>query len=184
MTQKWFISDTHFNHANFLKFRDENGQLIRPFKDLEEMNELMIENWNKTVGEFDKIYHLGDVALGDVKDFNNIMRRLNGKKTLIIGNHDRFDNNTYSNWFRKIKSWQNFQDGPVKFIATHAPLHEESFFPKRAFVNVHGHIHEKHVWSDKDREVKDTRYLNVCVEHWNYTPIPIEDIFEYVRKYK
>lgn len=179
---RWFISDTHFNHANFLKFRDEKGNLIRPFESVEEMNELMIKNWNETISDDDKIYHLGDVSMSNVTAFHNVMRRLKGKKTLILGNHDDYKMSAYSQYFRDIRSWKNFHNGPKKFIVTHAPLHEESFFPHRAFLNVHGHIHEKHVWKNKHRTEQDERYMNMCVEHWNYTPVHIDEIFKRAEK--
>lgn len=182
MTDRWFISDTHFNHANFLNFLNEHGEQIRKFSSVEEMNEVMIENWNEVVKDDDKIYHLGDVSMANVTAFHNVMRRLKGKKTLIMGNHDDYKMSAYMEHFRDICSWKNFHDGPLKFIATHAPLHSESFFPHRAFVNVHGHIHEKLVYSNACRTIVDKRYINVCVEHHNYTPIHIDEIFKRVRK--
>jgi len=59
----FLISDTHFGHGNILTFKDKSGQPIRPYKTLEEMDEALIDNWNKVVKPTDKIYHLGDVAI-------------------------------------------------------------------------------------------------------------------------
>ena len=75
----FFIADTHFNHANIIKFCN------RPFNDVLEMNEVMIDNWNKTVKWNDKVYHVGDFAFGEAK---HIIDRLNGKITLILGSHE------------------------------------------------------------------------------------------------
>ena len=73
----FFISDTHFGHANMLQFTNYDGTRMRPFDSIEELDELMIENWNKMVKPTDKIYHLGDVVY-HCKNRDQIMQRLNG----------------------------------------------------------------------------------------------------------
>ena len=76
----FFTADTHFNHANIIRFCN------RPFSDVLEMNETMIENWNKVVKTKDTVYHLGDLGFGE---FGYILDRLNGKIVLIRGSHDK-----------------------------------------------------------------------------------------------
>ncbi len=80
MSNIYFVSDTHFSHRNILTY------CARPFASIEEMNETLIQNWNDIVKPQDTIYHLGDFGIGDVVP---ILRRLNGNKILIIGNHDK-----------------------------------------------------------------------------------------------
>lgn len=160
----FFISDTHFFHANILKFTGKDGHPIRPgFTDWNDMNERMVSNWNKVVTPQDHVYHLGDVTFRYDGAFNNLMSRLNGHKRLIVGNHDKMKNPNLFRWFEKvmlIRDWKDFN-----FQCTHYPiLHENN---KRHF-NVHGHIHEK--------LMDDPRYINLCVEHWNYTPVHIDEI--------
>ncbi len=77
-----FTADTHFGHANII------GLCGRPFKDVYEMDERLIEIWNGTVGNDDIIYHLGDFAWKSVKRARNILDRLNGRKFLCRGTHD------------------------------------------------------------------------------------------------
>lgn len=79
----FFTSDTHFGHANIIRFCN------RPFKNVEEMDEALIENWNQVVSEDDTVFHLGDFAFGGSSVWKNIIPRLNGHINLIIGNHDR-----------------------------------------------------------------------------------------------
>lgn len=78
-----FISDTHFGHKNIIQYSN------RPFASVEEMNEGMIEAWNDKVQPDDTIYHLGDFAFMPYEEFRKLIRRLNGKKYLILGNHDK-----------------------------------------------------------------------------------------------
>ena len=78
----WFTSDTHFYHENIIHFCN------RPFKDVAEMNETLVRNWNETVPEDGIVFHLGDFCLGGSKYWNDILYRLNGKIYLILGNHD------------------------------------------------------------------------------------------------
>lgn len=78
----YFTSDTHFNHTNILRYCQ------RPFRNVDDMNEQMIANWNETVSEDDVIFHLGDFCLGGAAEWTRILDRLNGKIYLIMGNHD------------------------------------------------------------------------------------------------
>ena len=78
----WFTSDTHFYHENILRF------CSRPFKDITEMNDALVKNWNETVPEDGIVFHLGDFAFGGSREWNDILSRLNGEIYLILGNHD------------------------------------------------------------------------------------------------
>ena len=81
--QIWFTSDTHFGHANILRFSK------RPFKDVEQMDAMLIKNWNSVVGYQDDVYHLGDFSLTSAERSLRILEQLNGNKHLIKGNHEK-----------------------------------------------------------------------------------------------
>ena len=70
----WFTSDQHFSHGNILKFVDKNGNKIRPFTQVDEMDEHLIEQWNNNVKKGDKVYHLGDITFNK-KIFPSIINR-------------------------------------------------------------------------------------------------------------
>lgn len=78
----FFTSDTHWGHSNIIKFCN------RPYESVEEMNEKLIENWNSVVPEDGIVFHLGDFAFGGYPLWKSVCERLNGKKHLIVGNHD------------------------------------------------------------------------------------------------
>ena len=78
----FFESDTHFGHVNILEFCN------RPYKNVEEMNHCLIDNWNKKVPADGLVFHLGDFAWGGYPFWKNIRDQLNGKIILIKGNHD------------------------------------------------------------------------------------------------
>lgn len=80
---RWYTSDHHFGHANII------NMCRRPFHSVENMNKLMIQNWNEVVAPDDEVYYLGDFAMGEIAVTLPIISRLNGKVTLVCGNHDR-----------------------------------------------------------------------------------------------
>ena len=136
---KYFvIADTHFNHENIIKYCN------RPFKSVEEMNETIIKNWNETVSNNDVIICLGDVGLGNSNDLKPIIERLNGKKILIMGNHDNFSENKYREFgFHTVSRfpiiYNNF------FIMSHAPMELSETTP---YFNFYGHVHNDNKYID------------------------------------
>lgn len=166
----FFASDHHFSHELMVG--------LRGFKTPEEMNEVMIERHNKVVRPQDHVYFLGDIAMK--RKFLPIVRRFNGHKRLIFGNHDIFDYKEYAKaGFEKMMSYRVL-DG---MIFSHIPVHPGQL--RRFKVNIHGHTHENRVIHNKFADPLyqvtgepsiDERYICVCVEQIDYTPISLEDI--------
>lgn len=160
MKNIFIISDTHFSHSNFLTFKDAKGELIRKFSSVEEMDEHMIENWNKTVNDGDLVYHLGDVFFND--GYKHLYK-LKGRKRLIVGNHDELKNERLMNAFEKVMMWRIFKEHNC--VLTHVPIHNSNLYKVK--FNLHGHIHEQTSPTEQ--------HINCCVEWRNYTPVHIED---------
>lgn len=178
------ISDTHFGHANTWKlFKNSDGTPLRPFSSTEEMDEAMVDNWNKVVNPGDHVYHLGDVVIA--KRHLQTVKRLNGKKRLIMGNHDIYKNKDYHDvGFEKIMGVRVFVD---KFILSHVPLHPDCISTRFKY-NVHGHLHGNRVMMDKRtifgvKKVIDPRYFSVCVEQINFTPMSFEELETKLKEY-
>lgn len=79
----YFTSDSHFFHENIIRYSS------RPFKDANEMNEALIENWNYMVKPEDTVWHLGDFVFCSIGKFKTLLSRLNGNINVVLGNHDR-----------------------------------------------------------------------------------------------
>lgn len=164
MRNIFFISDPHLFHANFLTFKDNAGKLIRPFANVEEMNERFAEGYNSVVRDGDIAYWLGDITWDYSEKFDKFMSRLRGSKRLILGNHDEVKGTGLVRHFKKVGIWRVFKE--YNFICSHIPLHPCKL--ERIQFNVHGDLHQNHV--------PDLRYINVCVEPRNYTPVSLEEI--------
>jgi len=118
----WITSDSHFNHENIIKY------CKRPFHSLEQMNETLIEKWNKNVAKEDLVIHLGDFAFGSAEKMEEIRRKLNGIIIVLAGNHESFKK-MESLGFIVVRG-----DLQIKnFILTHKPLSLEKI-PK-GFIN-------------------------------------------------
>lgn len=178
MPETFFISDTHFGHANIIQFLNDDGGRIRPFDTIEDMDERMVTLWNERVRSQDRIYHLGDVVMN--RRCLKILDRLNGKKVLIKGNHDIFPLKDYLPYFEDIRAYKVFSAHSL--ICSHIPVHTCQL-EGRWVLNAHGHLHQKMVMMGNASQAdvataKDPRYRNVCVEHTNYAPVTLGEILE------
>lgn len=158
----WFISDTHFFHDNIITYGN------RPFKSVDEMNQTLVDSWNSVVKPGDRVYHLGDVVMGGShEDFAKLWAKLNGSKTLIVGNHDDIKYLSKGGFFRDVLMWKFWHD--KNFLLSHVPIHPNSFeFKRGGMINVHGHTHQN--------GSPDGPYKSVCVELTNYTPVNLEEL--------
>ena len=145
----WLISDMHFSHRKLL------GWSRPEFHNVKEMNNRMISNWNHRVGNYDRVF-----CLGDFWD-NRYLRRLNGKITLAKGNHDK------KQWNRQFVV--KYKD--MKFLFLHDPDSRMTDWFDGDWI-IHGHTHINSPFIDIAR-----KRVNVCVEMINYTPISMEEIY-------
>jgi len=141
----YFISDLHFGHANILKF--ERTQ----FSTIQEHDNFIIEQINKVVKLNDVLYILGDI--GEAEN----VRKLNGRKILIMGNHDNRPINEYYTYFTEV------HDRPIYFtkriVLSHEPIKVND-----SVLNIHGHIH--------GAKLDSRNHLNVSIAVVDYKPVP------------
>ena len=156
----FLIGDLHFGHRNIIKYCN------RPFKDVDDMTEQLIKNWNNAVGANDIIYVVGDFALCGKQKIVEIGQRLNGRKRLILGNHDQASVNTYREaGFEFVYNHHIVLED--FFIVSHVPL--VGISENTPFANIFAHVHD-------DPTYKDYSCRSFCVsaERINYTPIWFE----------
>lgn len=157
MTSRVFvISDTHFGHANILKFEPEH----RPFSSIEAHDQELVYRWNSVVRPQDIVWHLGDVLFGR-KSFD-WLKPLKGRKRLVLGNHDQYPLEAYREHFDEIVGAVNYRG----CLFTHIPIHPGQFYRFRG--NVHGHTHSG--------KLQDDRYIPVSVEHTNLAPVLLDKV--------
>lgn len=166
----FWTSDTHYGHD---RVRDYSH---RPFSSLEEMHETLINNWNHVVSPRDQIYHLGDFVFdkagGDLTA--TILKRLNGHKHLIRGNHDQRNKwlthpNRITGGFETIRDYAEIKHEGYKITLCHYAfaVWSSSHF---GAINLHGHSHGS--------RQGNSQQLDVGVDCWDYTPCSWEQILE------
>lgn len=195
MSKVFFTGCTHFDHANII------GLANRPFTSVDEMNEVMVENWNKTVKPNDEVFHLGDVVYGrSANSAGYWFSKLNGRKTVILGNHD--EGLDFFNSDAGVKGVQNYCDlkrGGKHFILFHYPM-EDWDRRYKGSIHLHCHTHQTalerpslpHIYgsglsghpNDTPGLVLPAKYpadqfcnrFNVTVEATGYKPISMDEI--------
>ncbi|OPY36696.1 MAG: hypothetical protein A4E35_01803 [Methanoregula sp. PtaU1.Bin051] len=165
----YVISDLHLSHANIIKY------CSRPFPhdSIEEMDDVLIRNWNYTVHDGDLIYHLGDLCYGPhAKSLSDYARRLNGSITLIHGNHD-----TGMESSCQVKSlvWQG-----IPFTLVHDP---DSAQAEAGDWIVHGHHHNNNLMEYPFINFEKQR-INVSAEIVKYRPVSLTAISQIIRDHR
>jgi calcineurin-like phosphoesterase family protein len=158
----WIWSDHHFYHKNVIKYSN------RPYKDVEDMNQQLIDTYNEIVGEDDICIFAGDVTFKSTTLFREeILPKLNkGYKILVIGNHD-FDKKKVRNLgFDENLLVLEFDYKGQKIVVSHIPFCADGI----DFINVHGHIHQY--------EPEFEHQINISVEATNYKPVCLKELLD------
>lgn len=145
-------SDIHFNHLNILKYCPHRGGPETDWDKVAKMNEKIISNWNEIVGETDEVYVVGDVAMGLIEKAPALISRLNGKKYLIRGNHDKsltkkregYEHSYADMLFEWVKDYHEMFylfEGKKHFMCmSHFPMSHWNGM-NQGSIMIHGHLH-------------------------------------------
>ena len=164
----YVISDTHFGHDNIIKFEPEaRGH----YKDIKEHDLDLLARWNSVVRPEDTVWHLGDVYF--VRGWE-VLPHLNGKKRLVLGNHDAKKEEVLMRHFFRIYGVAVYGD----CILSHVPVHPYQL-AHRFKKNIHGHMHSKRVLLGDCKTDPDERYVCVSVEHTDLKPVLLQHVIQH-----
>lgn len=176
----FFTSDTHFYHANIIRFCE------RPFRNVEEMNETLIANWNRVVGPEDDVFHLGDFCFGGAAEWTKILDRLNGRIHLIVGNHDLKNlRQGFCARIEEVVMQRYIEIGKRKIYLNHYPFLCYSGSYKDNVWQLFGHVHTRRhntgVDAGRLQYLYPTQY-DVGVDNNNFTPVPFEAVAKIIER--
>lgn len=190
---KFFIADTHFGQMDAIRNHS------RPFGSIEEHDESIIQNWNSVVGEDDDVYHLGDFAFNPfyrnnsreaedtaIRDYIQILERLNGRIHWIYGNHDPYKKKRFMSELKPYLVWMGHYleivvrdderpKGKQKVVLHHYPYAVWNHC-ERGSIHLHGHTHG--TLEDNPKRL----IMDVGVDCQNYTPVSYEDVKRRMRE--
>ena len=139
MSAIFVTSDLHFGHKNAIEYCHETRGT---FKDIIEMDEFVIAEWNQRVSPYDLTYILGDVSFSNVDRAVNILKRLHGSKILIEGNHDHryLKHEKFRNCFAQIHKLYEVMHNGHLLVMCHYPI---SVWNRshHGSMHLHGHMH-------------------------------------------
>jgi calcineurin-like phosphoesterase family protein len=176
----YFTSDTHFNHAKIIEV------CSRPFLNVEEMNQALINNWNARVQPGDLIYLIGDVGLGNKADLLNILPKLKGQKFLVLGNHDvPFIKGSLKDklrpFFIKIENMMEIKVPDLEKSSKRQRITLCHFAMK---IWNHSHYGAWQLHGHSHGSLHNDPYslqADVGVDCWNYSPVSYDELKEYMK---
>ena len=175
----FFTADLHLGHENIIEY------CARPFRTVGEMDSILISNWNAAVKPDDTVYILGDMLF--CKSPEKYLTVLNGRKYLMIGNHDR-------SWLKYIDRTYYFEDVTLMTIVPYTKQHLLTLchYPMMCWSGdrkgrgymIHGHLH-----NGTDAEYfkfirSNMNMLNAGVDINNFKPVTFEELLKNNQKFK
>ncbi len=178
----YFISDLHLGHANIIKLCG------RPFATVEEMDEAFISAWNKKVKNADTVYIVGDLVW-EKSNALDYINKLNGKKVLIAGNHDKkwlkkFD---YFSYFENIVNYLEIKSNNIDITLCHYPMLEwknsRKMGSKKLGYHIYGHLHNRYTEEFKTLFMMP-HALNAGADVNGFVPVTLEELIKNNETYK
>ncbi len=165
MNNVWFTGDTHYGHAKVIEYSN------RPYKDVKEMDEMLVYNYNSVVRPNDVVYHLGDFAFCDEKRAISIVKQLMGNKHLIFGNHDKRlrRSGAFCEQWNWTKDLADITINDQRIVLMHYAMLTWNKAHYGAWM-LHGHSH------GSLKEDSNALRTDVGVDCWDWTPVHFDQI--------
>lgn len=163
----YFTADTHYNHPGIIRHSE------RPWDDVIEMNDALVDAWNAKVGPKDTVWHLGDFGFVNARyqDLQGIYNRLNGHKHLVYGNHDE------SNRIVLLLGWESVQ--PLAWIKHDGHRIMACHYAMSVWKNSHHGALMLHGHSHGTLQERRPNRMDVGVDtRTDFAPIALETILE------
>lgn len=174
----YYVSDLHFGHSGIIRMCD------RPFQNVDDMDENLIQNWNQHISENDDVFILGDFCY-KANNPKKYLSRLHGHKHLVVGNHDGMilKNQECRKYFEDIRDIMTIKDKNQQIVLCHYPMIEwNGYF--RDTLHFYGHIHNK-TTNDAYRIMSHVKNAyNVGTDILDFTPRTLEDVIQYNIQFK
>lgn len=174
----WFTSDLHLGHNKPFLYEP------RGFKNIQEHDNAIIENWNKIIRPNDKVYVLGDLMLNDNEAGIEKIKQLKGQIYVVRGNHDsEVRVNLYNNCNNiiKVAEGQFLRYGKYHFYLSHYPTLCSNFDNekplKARMISLCGHSHSQDAFADWDKGL----IYHVELDAHNNFPVSIDSIIKDIK---
>lgn len=172
----YFTADCHFGHSNVIRFCN------RPFFDAEEMDRCLLENWNSRVRPADTVYIIGDMFFRPQYDPEVILKKLHGRKHLVLGNHDpswfNKDPERYGRFFETVTPLCEVSDGAHRLVCCHYPMMTWPHSGKENCYHIFGHIHNDREHTFWPLLASYERALNAGVDVNGFQPVTVREMIE------
>lgn len=184
MVGVWYTADTHFDHQLLAD--------LRGFESKKDHDDYLVYRWNKVVGPFDIVWHLGDVGMGRISRFSETLSKLNGTKFLVAGNHDevspvhRGAHKRHREWLEYFEAIQSMArkslNGRTVFLShfpysgdhTDEDRYSQYRLSDQGFHLLHGHTHSN--------EIVSGRQIHVGMDAWDLQPVHQSSIIDLLRQ--
>lgn len=178
----YYISDLHFSHKNILQFDQ------RPWDNLDDMKQALINNWNSVATNADHVYHMGDFCWGKTPEWIEILKQLNGNIHICAGNHDVGNSKELKKYIVDYFEYKEVKDGDFTVILSHYPMLFYKHDGSPNHVMICGHLHNTKEWEQMKQMVAwgrknyvqfpDNRFqiipVEACKPYMLYTPRTLE----------